>query len=485
MDRRRPGGTRSRDLVVLAGSTDHRSTQLASLAPLLSERRVDLRLFSFSRPVTSAVGGLVFGRQKYDLLADSRILLNIHRDQARPGYFEWARMVEAMANGCAVVTEPSAGYEPLVAGRHFVETEDLSGVVAELLDDPERCADLGAHAARAVLVEHPMRASLEPLLDEVASLLPIAPARGRRNDRTRQRLTRLQQIPLLPVFAPATDTRRRIRDAFVGEVQHRRDIDALRCVRRHGRDDVVERLESPSYQATQPEVTVIVTLFDYADLVTETLESVARSQDIDFDVVVVDDHSGDDGRDVVSSFIDQHPDVPLLLLGSEVNRGLGASRDMAFQHARAEKVMVMDADNLVYPSALRVLADALDADPSASFAYCILEEFGLRTGLRSTMGWHVPWLCEANYIDAQAMVLRSAWERHGGYDGGAAVVFGWEDWEFWLRIASAGGHGVHVPRILGRYRTQETSMLSTTNLFGDLMTEEIRAMHPTLPWPQP
>ena len=65
-----------------------------------------------------------------------------------------------------------------------------------------------------------------------------------------------------------------------------------------------------------------------------------------------------------------------------------------------EKVMVMDADNLVYPSALRALTDALDGDPGAAFAYTSLEEFGVAPGVRSAMAWHVPWLCEANYIDA-------------------------------------------------------------------------------------
>ncbi len=135
MDRRRAGVVRSRDLVVLAGYTEHRGAELARLAPTLWPHEVDLRLFSFTRPVTSAVGGLVFSDAKYDLLADSRILLNIHRDDAGSGYFEWARLVEAMANGCAVVTEPSSGYEPLMAGEHFVETDDLVATIGELLND--------------------------------------------------------------------------------------------------------------------------------------------------------------------------------------------------------------------------------------------------------------------------------------------------------------------------------------------------------------
>ncbi len=301
--------------------------------------------------------------------------------------------------------------------------------------------------------------------------------------RTRSQLRRLQQIPVLPVFAPATAARREIRAAFVAETRHRREIERVRSRWRHGSDDAIERFESSAYENATPEVTVIVTLFDYELLVTDTLDSICASHDVDFEIVIVDDHSTDDGRATVASYIHEHDDVPILLLGREANHGLAAARNLAFENARADKVMVMDADNLVYPSALRMLSDALEADPAASFAYSILEEFGVTEGLRSAMGWSVQWLCEANYIDAQSMIRRSAWERHGRYSDTEALMFGWEDWEFWLRVASDGGHGVHVARILGRYRTQETSMLATTNLFGDLMTEDIRAMYPALPWP--
>jgi hypothetical protein len=99
------------------------------------------------------------------------------------------------------------------------------------------------------------------------------------------------------------------------------------------------------------------------------------------------------------------------------------------------------------------------------------------------MAWNPEWLCERNYIDAQAMLSRAAWERHGGYRVSDELVFGWEDWELWLRFAAAGEHGVHVPRMLGRYRTQEQSMLSTTNLVADHMLRHLRDLYPELPWP--
>jgi glycosyltransferase involved in cell wall biosynthesis len=171
-----------------------------------------------------------------------------------------------------------------------------------------------------------------------------------------------------------------------------------------------------------------------------------------------------------------------VLVGSDVNRGLPAARNVGFERARGDRVMVMDADNLVYPTAIQRLSAALDADPGAAFAYSALEEFGTSHGVRSAMAWDVERLCEANYIDAQAMIRHDAWARHGGYRVDDDLVFGWEDWELWLRFAAAGEHGVHVAQMLGRYRTQADSMIATSNLVADHMLTRLRELHPSLPW---
>jgi glycosyltransferase involved in cell wall biosynthesis len=228
---------------------------------------------------------------------------------------------------------------------------------------------------------------------------------------------------------------------------------------------------------------VIVTLYNYAVVVTETLESLVASRDVDVEIVVVDDHSTDGGRSVVTGFMDAHPEVPMLLLASDVNRGLPRSRNLAIEHATADRVMIIDADNTVYPTCLARLSDALDADPDASFAYATLEAFGAETGLRSERGWYVPWLCDSNYIDAQAMLRRSAWVRHGGYRADDAI-HGWEDWDLWLRMAVAGEHGVHLAQMLGRYRTQASSMISITNLVAADQRADLVRRYPSLPWPE-
>ena len=305
----------------------------------------------------------------------------------------------------------------------------------------------------------------------------------------RRPIVRGHKPPLLPVFAPYRERRRTLYDLLLAEIAHRRELGRFRAWLEHGDADHVGRTTTSAWRTDSgvpmplPTVSVVVTLYNYADVVQETLDSIAASRDVGIEIIVVDDHSSDDGVDVVRRWMADHDDLPVLLLTSAANRGLTRARNLAVDHARQELIMVMDADNLVYPSCLRRLADALTADPDAAFAYSTLEAFGADPGLRSAQGWYVPWLCEANYIDAQAMLRRSTLERHDGYRVDD-TMYGWEDWDLWLRIAVGGEYGVHVPEMLGRYRTQPASMVSLTNLAADDLRAELVTRYPALPWPE-
>jgi hypothetical protein len=92
-------------------------------------------------------------------------------------------------------------------------------------------------------------------------------------------------------------------------------------------------------------------------------------------------------------------------------------------------------------------------------------------------------LCRANYIDAQAMWRKPMWEDLGGYRSDDDAVYGWEDWDLWLRLAAHGGHAVLRREMLGRYRVQPGSMIALTNLATADAIEQIRRRYPTLPWP--
>ena len=218
-------------------------------------------------------------------------------------------------------------------------------------------------------------------------------------------------------------------------------------------------------------------------MVTETLDSIAASEGVAFEIVVIDDHATDHSRQVVQAWLEAHPEVPAVLIGKDANEGLAAARNTGFGVARAPMVMVMDADNHLYPTGLATLAGELRDDPGAAAAYAVLEDFGAQRNIRSAVAWDVGRLCAANYIDAQAMWRLDAWQALGGYRADDEHVYGWEDWDLWLRLAASGGYATLVPQILGRYRVQAGSMIALTNLATDDAITAIRTRYPDLPWP--
>jgi hypothetical protein len=492
-----PAGPRPIDVLFMGGLDDRRGAVLAQLAPRLVRRHSELRLFRFDRPVTSHTPGLVFGAAKYDLLASAAVLVNIHRDRAAhhppgqepPAYFEWARLIEAMANRCVVVTEAAEGHEPLQPGVHFVtaEADELGDVIDGLLDDSHRRRSIADAAHHAVTAELDLAATIAPILDHLErEVTPMLADHVRRSAPTRGlwRLgsTRVTPPVRLGPFRPYLDLQTRAKRLALADSRMLRRLDAAACMLRHGADQHIERIETPAYATAEPDVSVIVTVYNYADVVLETLESIVASTDVDFEVIVVDDHATDRSRQVVQDFLAEHPEIPMLLLGHDVNEGLAAARNAGFAAARGGFVMVMDADNHVYPTCLRRLADTLRATPEAAAAYAILEDFGDQRNVRSALAWDVARLCQANYIDAQAMWRRTEWEQLGGYCADDEHLFGWEDWDLWLRLAASGGHATLRPEILGRYRVRRGSMIALTNLATDEAIAAMHRRHPGLPW---
>jgi hypothetical protein len=95
-------------------------------------------------------------------------------------------------------------------------------------------------------------------------------------------------------------------------------------------------------------------------------------------------------------------------------------------------------------------------------------------------GYSVLRLQPGNYIDAMALVRKSAWAAAGGYDH---VKHGWEDFDFWARIAERGLFGVNVAEILADYRVHDRSMLHTATDKRDnreALAADILRRHPWL-----
>jgi GT2 family glycosyltransferase len=126
------------------------------------------------------------------------------------------------------------------------------------------------------------------------------------------------------------------------------------------------------------------------------------------------------------------------------------------------------------------LLAALEADAEAAFAYGLVARSGLdEEDLLGTEPWDPGLFRHGNYIPVTCSLLRrSAFDRAGGYCADGLLELGFEDLDFWLRLAELGAHGVQVRRIVGTYRVHGESMSTVTNAHAPALLEFLRARHP-------
>jgi glycosyltransferase involved in cell wall biosynthesis len=209
-------------------------------------------------------------------------------------------------------------------------------------------------------------------------------------------------------------------------------------------------------------VTVVVPCYNYADFVLEALESVRAQTLGPLHLVVVDDASTDAmATTVVLEWLRTHEARfgRAVLQRHRENAGLAAARNSGFAAAETEFVLPLDADNRLLPACCTRLLAAMEAADAPGFAYGSLRMFGAADGIFSNEAYRPVRLTGGNYIDAMALIARWAWAAAGGYDMPRGM--GWEDFDFWCRLAELGLHGIHVDHVVAEYRVHGGSMLDT------------------------
>jgi len=475
------------DLTFMGGYSERRGQTLARAAPLLVRRRAALHVYDTAHPYTSASSAFFSKERKWSHLSRSKLLLNIHRSEN--AYFEWQRVIGAVSNGCVVVTEHSLDYEPFVANENFISAsiESLPHLADMLLADPDRLREMRQAAYRALRELAPMSASAEILAEALEDVRrrPLPASASVHHDPEPLPATPPRQPPEWEQLYGRLDDMDRLRNGMknlaVANIELRRSIQRLAEQPRLDVDapDQVQTLGP--YEAANPRVSVIVTLFNLGRHIREALQSAAVSDYGDFEIVLVDDASTDDSLSVALDQLSSNPWVPAKVISRARNAGLPAGRNLALSHARGEFVFVLDADNTVYPHAFGRLVEGLDENPSAAFAYGMLEVFDARgsTDLASWGHWDPARFQYGNYIDAMAMLRTDVLREIGGYTTDRRL-HGWEDFDLWCGFADSDLYGVLVPEILARYRSGIHSMISLTNIDTSEAWSALLERHPVL-----
>ncbi len=110
-----------------------------------------------------------------------------------------------------------------------------------------------------------------------------------------------------------------------------------------------------------PYFSVVIPLYNKENYITETLEHVFAQTFADFEVIVVNDVSNDNSVAMARKFDDPR----LRIIDHNVNSGLSPSRNTGIQHANANFIAFLDADDLWQPRFLEIIYNLTILYPEA------------------------------------------------------------------------------------------------------------------------
>ncbi|ANN21375.1 hypothetical protein SD37_41250 [Amycolatopsis orientalis] len=423
---------RDLDVTYLGTAERRRSVLLGSYARDLAGLRTRL-LTPPHEPMTTARVDFLPGKAKFEHLARSRFLLNLHREQKQT--LEWVRTLEAMTNGCVVVSETSADVEPLVPGEHLVlaRPEALGSVVAALADEPERERHLRS-AAYGFVKSLDMTASARRLIDLASSLssapaADIAPARA---------LATSLRNPedALAVDTPSFDARFAGDRSAAGPASARGTALSARIAQRAaGARRVASRTWEPAAASVPGSADVDVLI-------------VRRTGEVDPDDLANDLLTGSvPPRKVLVGEDGVHPwprPRPYDVLLHDTPLGRGLTRNSLLERSTASWLLVLDGGMRASEFLLeRLLAASDDVD----IVHCPVAD--PVDGLVGALPPEERRLRTLPYLGSGYLVRRSLVDEFGGWN--SEVLFeGLEDHLFWRRVAAAAKPTALVQQVLLR-----------------------------------
>ena len=187
-------------------------------------------------------------------------------------------------------------------------------------------------------------------------------------------------------------------------------------------------------------VSVIIPTYNRAASVGASIQSVLDQTWQEFEIIIVDDGSTDNTRQVVGNYTDDR----IRYICMEKNSGASGARNEGIRQAKSDYIAFLDSDDEWLPEKLeKQMQVMLQSSESVGLVYCrmsglmedntplICPELSLKK--EQLEGNILGKLLESNEIGTPAMLVRrKCLEQTGGFDEKLRCL---EDWELVLRIA--------------------------------------------------
>lgn len=201
-------------------------------------------------------------------------------------------------------------------------------------------------------------------------------------------------------------------------------------------------------------VSVIIPCYNYGAFVEEAVESALKSDYPNFEVIVVNDGSTDNTKEV----LDALPPNEKLKIFHIPNNGVANARNVAVKNASGYYLVPLDADDTMLPNYISETVKVIESDPSIDVVYVDYENFGDKDGIGKAMPMNVGLFLTNNFIANTILFRKELYERVGGSMSDKKLV-AYIDWQLYINFLAHGAKFHYYPKVLWRVRVKDFGIL--------------------------
>jgi glycosyltransferase involved in cell wall biosynthesis len=206
-----------------------------------------------------------------------------------------------------------------------------------------------------------------------------------------------------------------------------------------------------------PLVSIVIPCYNHGQFIVDAIQSVKNQTFKDFETIIVNDGS----TDTYTNNLLNNLDIPGTRVLSTSNQGLASARNNGILNARGKIILPLDSDDKIHPHYVEKAVNVFNSDPSIRLVYCITQLFGDKKGQWILPDFSIENLMLANLFMPSSFFYREDWEKVKGFNPN--MVYGGEDWDFWLSLAELGIKVYKIPEVLFYYRVRKGSMMKSVS----------------------
>jgi len=207
-------------------------------------------------------------------------------------------------------------------------------------------------------------------------------------------------------------------------------------------------------------VTIIIPTYNYAEYVIEAVVSAIGQTYRPIEIIVVDDGSQDNTREVLAEFIN----AGKIHYIYQDNKGLAAARNTGLRSSGGEYISFLDADDLMDEKKIEIQAMHLDQNPECGVSFSDFRFFK-DNDLSNLMNPPYHHSCELTFRDFirghfmpvhTTLVRQEVFKKVGYFDESLRKC---EDSDLWIRAMVAGIRFFYIDQVLAFYRLHGRQMV--------------------------